>query len=89
MIVKLMGLLDLATTIAILLLHYNIIEAGSMMFFIVYLSIKTIGFWGDFASKLDGLCVAYIILMILGLKSFFVFIIVIYLGQKALFSLLA
>lgn len=89
MIVKLMGFLDLMTAVMFLLLHYNIVRPAACIYFLFYLVVKAVAFWGDFASILDGLSAVYMVLMFLGLRYAITFVVVIYLGQKALFSLLA
>ncbi len=89
MIVKIMGIIDLICAGMFLLLHYNIIAAGSCALVLFFLVAKTIGFWGDIASFLDGLCALYMILMFFGLRTSLVFVVAIYLAQKGALSLLA
>lgn len=88
-VVKFMGLLDLLTALAFILLHHGFLGPDIAFYFLIYLGIKMVGFWGDMVSKIDGLCAVYMLLMFLGFQFFLTYIIAIYLGQKALFSLFA
>jgi hypothetical protein len=88
MIHKLMSLIDLFSAIAVLLVHFGVFEAKIMTYLIIFLVLKTIGFWGDFASIIDGVCAAYMLLMFTGFTCFISFFVAIWLGQKAIFGLL-
>lgn len=88
MIVKLLGIADLLTVIVMLFLHYAVLPWNFGVAAAVYLMIKFYMFRGDIASFIDLFVGVYIILLMLDVKSFFTFIFVIYLGQKAILSLI-
>lgn len=87
-IVKLMGIADLITAAHAILIHYNIIDQGMGVSFSLYLIAKGILFRNDLASVLDFFVGAYILGMIfLGIQTFLVYFVVLYLIQKAIISL--
>jgi hypothetical protein len=88
MIYKLMSLIDIMIVGVLFLLHFNFLVASQCIFFALYLIIKCIGFWGDFASKLDGICGIYMIMMFFGLRWLpGTIIAAIWIGQKGFFGL--
>jgi hypothetical protein len=88
MIVKLLGLVDLLTAIAAVFVHIGFLPTGILKFFILYLLIKGVIFIKSFTSILDLACAAYLTLMFFfGIKTFFVYIIAVYLFQKAVVSI--
>lgn len=88
MIVKLFGIADLMTVIVILLLHFAWVPWNIGIAAAFYLCIKWYMFRGDIASVIDLFVGVYIILIMLGLKTFLTYIFAIYLFQKAVLSLI-
>ena len=86
MIVKLLGLLDLTAAAAVVFAQLGFAHPSILYFFAVYLGFKGVIFIKSVSSILDILSALYIVFMIFGLKSFFAYLIAIYLFQKALFS---
>lgn len=88
MLVLILGVLDLICAIGFLLLHFNV-GLGIMFFIgiISYLGLKAIIFRGDFASIIDGACAIFMITMLIGLRTHFVWLAIFYLAQKGFFSL--
>ncbi|MFP4111969.1 MAG: hypothetical protein ACLFUO_03145 [Candidatus Woesearchaeota archaeon] len=89
MIIKLFGLMDLATATVFLLVHFNILVPSASLPFLIYLGIKIVGFWGDINAYIEIACIIYMFLMLLGLRSVVVFAVAIYFLQKSVLSLMA
>lgn len=84
MLLKLLGMLDLAAAIILILLNWSIgINIG--WFFSIYLILKGIVFW-SLASLLDILSGILMILAIFGYYSIFTWLAVVWLAQKFFFS---
>ncbi|MFC1723882.1 hypothetical protein ACFL0V_07110 [Nanoarchaeota archaeon] len=87
---KILGILDMLTMIVVILMHYDIFIGWRIGFlFAGYLILKGILFRGDFASIVDIVCGAWMIVMIFGVSIFVTWIVVVWLFQKAVFSLAA
>jgi hypothetical protein len=65
MLGKFMGVLDIFVSIAIILFQYNIIPGKIIFSLAFYLLIKTIIFFGDTLSMIDGLVAIYMMIMLL------------------------
>jgi len=89
MVVKIMGIGDLMTATAVVLMHYELIGWRTGLLFTAYILIKGWMFKGDIGSFLDMLCGAYMFAMLFGLTTFIDWIAAIYLFQKAVFSIAA
>ncbi|MFC1741865.1 hypothetical protein ACFL3V_04990 [Nanoarchaeota archaeon] len=87
MVVKLMGLMDLLCAVCAVLLHYDILGWRIGLIFVAYLVIKGWLFREDIASLVDILCGLYMFVMLFGFTTFVTWVVVIYLFQKAVFSL--
>lgn len=89
MIVKLMGFLDFLGAIFLLLLQFEIINPffRPMVAIGIYLIGKGILFRGDFPSIIDFFSGIYFFLAFFGLRTFIAYIIVLFLLQKAFFSI--
>ena len=86
MIIKLFGLMDLVAAVLFLLLQWGI--GGKVaIFFAIYLVVKSLIFIGDFTSWIDLIAGVYLFLVIFDVHSFFSFLFILWLGQKAFFSL--
>lgn len=86
MIVKLLGLMDLLTAIAAVFVQIGFFPPVILKFFMFYLIIKGVIFIKSFSSIADLLCAGYLIAMMFGVKTFLVYIVALYLFQKAVFS---
>jgi len=86
MIVKILGLMDLLTAIVAVFVTIGFLPAALLKFFIFYLLIKGIIFIKSISSIGDLFCAAYLIAMLFGFKSFIVYIVALFLFQKAVFS---
>ncbi|MBU2640044.1 MAG: hypothetical protein KKG75_05070 [Nanoarchaeota archaeon] len=86
MIVKIFGILDLLAALSFILLQWGIGE-GLATFLAIYLIIKSIIFIMDFTSWIDLLAGVYLLLVIFNIHSIFSIIFILWLGQKAFFSL--
>ena len=86
MIVKLLGLLDLLTAIAAVFVQIGFLPAVFLKFFIFYLIVKGAVFIKSFSSIGDLLCAGYLIAMAFGARTFLVYILALFLFQKAVFS---
>lgn len=84
--IKFFGAMDIATALAVLLVHFGLFKTNLLYFFILYLTLKSFLFIKSSASWFDLLCVFYITLMTSGVKSFVVYIISFYLLQKGILS---
>ncbi|MBT7903527.1 hypothetical protein HN587_06715 [Candidatus Woesearchaeota archaeon] len=90
MIGKILGIGDLITAIVILLFHLEVFSYWRIgIIFVVYLIFKGVLFFPEINSILDILCGAYMLLLIFGFTTFLTWAIIIYLGQKAFFSLMS
>ena len=87
MIVKLLGLIDLLAAVIAIFVHIGYLPGNFLYFFIFYLLIKGVIFIKSFSSIGDLVCAAYFIAMIFGFKSFLVYLVAIFLFQKAVFSI--
>lgn len=85
MIVKLFGILDILAGISLFLLKFGIGKYFALVL-AIYLIIKGIFFFG-FASALDILSAAVIIIAVISSFNFIYFIFVAWLVQKGLISL--
>ena len=87
-VLRVFGIMDLLTALAMVLGQHDIVGARLLMVFAAYISSKAFMFKGDFASLTDLLTGVYIIFMMLGLKTFIVYILAAYLVQKGIVSLI-
>ena len=86
MIVKLFGLLDLLAAVLFILLQWDIgIKLG--IFIAIYLILKSLIFLKDPTSWIDLTAGVYLLLVVFNIHSFFSVIFILWLGQKAFFSL--
>jgi len=90
LILKLMGLMDFASALFLMLEHFSVIGPffRPLIGFAIYLLGKAYMYRGDIASMIDLLCGIYLIFAFLGLKTFIAFIVAGYLIQKAFFSMM-
>ena len=86
MVVKLFGLLDLVAAIVFILVQWDI---GISLAYVIagYLILKALMFIGDFSSWIDLIAGVYLLFVVFDVHSFFSVIFVLWLGQKAVFSL--
>lgn len=87
MIIKLLGFMDLLTAVLAVFVHIGFLPGGILKFFIAYIIIKGLIFFRSFTSILDIACGIYLIMMFFGFKSFIVYLVALYLFQKALVSI--
>ena len=87
MVVKLLGVMDLLSAVAVVLLHYDILGWRIGCLFVAYLIIKGWLFREDINSVMDILCGIYMFIMLFGLTTFISWVVALYLFQKAVFSL--
>jgi hypothetical protein len=87
MVVKLLGVMDLLSAVAVILLHYDLLGWRIGFLFVAYLIIKGWLFREDINSIMDILCGIYMFVMLFGLTTFISWVVAIYLFQKAVFSL--
>ena len=87
MFVKLLGIGDLFSAAAVVLLHYDLIGWRIGFLFVAYLLIKGWFFREDINSLLDILCGVYMFVMLFGFTTIISWVVAIYLLQKAAFSL--
>jgi len=88
MIVKLFGLLDLFSAILLIFLKYSIGKSIAY-FFIGYLIIKGLLFFGDFSSIMDIISGIFMLLATQDIFIFITWILVFFLLQKSFFSLIS
>ena len=88
-LVKFMGLLDLATAVIIVLHNYELVAVRLVLSFILFLILKGLMFKGDVASMLDLGIAAYMIIAIFFPITIISWIAALYILQKALVSLFA
>ncbi|MFW6231202.1 MAG: hypothetical protein ACOC32_04235 [Nanoarchaeota archaeon] len=88
MLLQLLGLMDILSAISFLLVHFNIVDSLIMYVPCIYLIMKTIVFWGDIGSMIDGMLGVLLILMISGFRIEYVWIISGFLFLKGLGSFL-
>lgn len=87
MVVKLLGVMDLLSAVAVVLLHYDLLGWRIGFLFVAYLIVKGWLFREDINSIMDILCGIYMFVMLFGLTTFISWAVAIYLFQKAVFSL--
>ena len=87
MILKLLGLIDLLAAVIAIFVHIGYLPGNFLYFFIFYLIIKGMIFIKSFSSIGDLLCGIYLLALAFGFKSFLVYIVVIFLFQKSVFSM--
>ncbi len=86
-LLRIMPMLDIIATIAMLFLHFGAISWRPVFPFSMYLIAKGIAF-RDVASIIDLVAGAYILgIIVFGFHTFLVYIFAAYLLQKALFGL--
>jgi hypothetical protein len=86
-IFKFMGFLDILTGISLILFNFGLVSGRFMLSFVCYLLIKGLMFKGDVASFIDIIIAVYILFMFFNPITFITVIIMIYLFQKGLFSI--
>jgi len=87
--IKLLGVIDLLLALWIIGLHFSFFESARLTFvFVFYLVCKTLLFWGDIASLLDGICAVYLVFLGFGVSCFLTWLVFAYFVQKGIFSLL-
>jgi hypothetical protein len=86
MILKIMGLVDLIAAFVLILMPFEFVGWRVIILLAMYLLFKAYIFSGDFASIMDGVSGAYLIIAYLEISTVFSPIFGIYLLQKALFS---
>jgi len=87
MLLQLLSFLDFISTIGIAFIFLDIIGFAQGVFFVFYLMGKGILFFGDIASFIDLVTGLLVLLMLLGFRSVFVFVIIeFYLLQKVVAS---
>jgi hypothetical protein len=87
MVVKLLGVGDLLCAVAVVLLHYNLLNWRIGVLFVAFLIIKGWLFKEDITSIVDILCGIYMFVMLFGVTTIISWVVAIYLLQKAVFSL--
>ncbi len=86
-LLKIMPVLDMLATTAMLLLHYGALPSRIVFPFSMYLIAKGIAF-RDVASIIDLIAGAYMLgMMAFGFHTFLVYVFAAYLLQKAIFGL--
>ena len=88
MFIKLLGIFDLLSGIVLILLRFNLIKWGALVF-AGYLIIKALFFIRDISSLVDLLAGIFIILAVLGVYNILTWIFVAWLLQKGVFTLLS
>ena len=88
MIVKLFGLVDLVLIISIVLVYLEMSKIFALVMILFFL-FKTLFFISDFASYFDLACAVIFGLTLVGFFNIVTWIALVWIGQKALFSLLA
>ncbi len=86
-LLKIMPIIDILATMAMILLHYGALPSRIVFPFAMYLIAKGIAF-RDVASIIDLIAGAYILgIMVFGFHTFLVYVFAAYLLQKAIFGL--
>ncbi len=86
MILLFLGIMDFLSASSFIFIQLGWFQSTFYWFIIGYLGIKAIAFRSDIASLIDGFCAVFLVLMLLGLRSKLVWIPILYLFQKSLFS---
>lgn len=89
MIVRILGILDLLTAIAAVFVHIGFLPVVILKYFIFYLLIKGVIFIKSLTSIIDLLCGIYLIALYFGFHSFIIYIVGLYLFQKAVISMIS
>jgi hypothetical protein len=89
MLIKILGVADLLSAVAVILLHYHIIGWRLGFLFVAYLIIKGWLFRENIASIMDILCGIYMFVMLFGFTTIISWVVAIYLFQKSVFSIAA
>lgn len=87
MFVKILGVLDLLSSVSIILLQFNLLVWNLAFGFATYMIVKGFIFRDSITSVLDIASGVYMILMFIGLKWWLAYFFAGYLLQKGLFSL--
>ena len=87
MLIKILGILDIFSSISFLGLHLGIFSYTVAIYTIVYLGIKFLIFRKDLVSIIDLFCGIFLLSMILGFRSHLVWIVSFYFLQKGLLSI--
>ena len=86
---KMLGIADLLTVLVIILMHFDILTGWRIGFvFSAYLIIKGALFIIDINSVLDICCGIYLFIMLFGFTTILTWVVVVYLAQKGIWSLL-
>ncbi len=88
MIVKILGLMDVISGIVLGLAYYELFGQIAVIC-ALYLLIKGIIFFGSFATWIDLITAIVFFLVIYGVSGVWVWIFIIWLMQKGIFSLLS
>ena len=86
-LLKMLGVMDFLTVGAIFLLQHDVVGWRIGFTFAAYLLFKGFYFIGDISSAIDLLCGIYMIAMIIGLRTWIAYLLILYLGQKIFFSM--
>lgn len=88
MVLKLLGLLDIASAIIIALFYFGVMPIHILLGASFYLMLKAVIFWGDFGSILDGIMGFLTMINILMHIGWIAYIAFIYLLAKGLISMI-
>ncbi|MEK6856813.1 MAG: hypothetical protein AABX49_02240 [Nanoarchaeota archaeon] len=83
---KLLGVLDLITAVFFILAQWDV-GLGVAEVLAFYILIKSILFFGDWASFIDLLSGAYLLLLVYDIHSAFSLVFILWLLQKSFFSI--
>lgn len=87
MVLKLLGLMDILSITALLLFKYGLISQKFLIIAMIYLIIKAVIFFKDFASLIDfGVAIVFA-LALFGIYNVLTWIAVLWILQKAVLSL--
>tara|TARA_Y100000034_G_C6759867_1_gene338355 strand:+ start:378 stop:644 length:267 start_codon:yes stop_codon:yes gene_type:complete len=86
MVVKLFGVLDFIAVVMFILAQWSIWDKFAIVV-AIYLIVKALIFITTFASWIDLIAGIYLLLVVFDVHSFFSVIFILWLGQKAFFSL--
>ena len=87
MVVKLLGTIDLISSLIVLMQYFTDIKAQIIFGTVLYLLIKGLFTWKNIAGLIDFISgVFLLVVFLMGIKSGFSFIIFILLLQKGIFS---
>lgn len=88
MLIKTLGTLDIISALMLLLVHFHLLPFKIYILVFFYILIKGLSFYKNVHGTLDVMVALFSLLMFFGANSIIDYVVIIYLLQKGIYSLL-